>query len=129
MKAFVVCELRQKKEHQIDPWLFPSKFLIADLWALLQTKEEAEKYLKDWAAYQEEEMGGISRYNYDKKEYVPIWCGEPIHKRLKEADDHHRDWEIETFENYPEYMVGYTLMEITDRFGSVTSCSERVGEK
>ena len=118
MQVYVVCELRKKKPHQIDSYYFPSKFLLADIWKIVPTKDEAEKMLKDWADYQEEEMGGIERYDEDQKKYVPIWCGEPIHKRLKERDDRGREFEIETFENYPEYLCGYTAMEITDAFGS-----------
>jgi hypothetical protein len=124
VKIYVVCELRLKKPHQIDLYYFPSKFLLADLWKLVFTKEEADKYIKDWADYQEEEMGSISRYDHDQHKYVPIWVGEPVHKHLSEHDDHGRDWEIETFENYPEYMVGYTIFETSIKC-QLPSCEER----
>jgi hypothetical protein len=119
VKLYVVCELRLKTERQIDPYYFPSKFLLADLWKIVPTEDEAKKMLKDWADYQEEEMGSILRYDSDKHDYVSIWVGEPVHKHLTERDDHGRDWEIETFENYPEYMTGYTILDITDRYGNV----------
>lgn len=118
MQVFVVCELRLKKQHQIDSYYFPSKFLIADFWSIVPTKEEAEKLLKDWHEYQEEEMGGIERYDPEQHKYVPIWIGEPIKKRMKEKDDRGREWEIATFENYPEYLVGYLAQDIVDRFGN-----------
>jgi hypothetical protein len=119
MKIYVVCELRLKKPNQIDRYYFPSNFMLSDLWKIVATEDEAKKYLKDWADYEEENMGNVSRYDHDKHEYVPIWVGEPIHKHITENDDHGRTWEIETFENYPESLAGYTLMEITDRFGKI----------
>lgn len=111
MEVFVVCELRLKKE-EIDSYYWPSKFKICDLWKVVTSKEEAEKMLDDWAKYQEEEMGGIERYNSDLGKYVPIWVGEPVKKRMQGVDDQARDWEIATFENYPEYLTGYTKMSI-----------------
>lgn len=78
--------------------------------ANVATKEDAEKFLKNWRETFEEQVYGMTTIKDGKSE--KIYIGEPIPKRTIIHDDHSHTFECQTFENYPEEKAAYLEIEV-----------------
>lgn len=83
--------------------------------AVLSTKEAAEKQLKGYIDYMNDNIGSYLHWSEKLEKWVPTYSerkGDPKPLRIK-AKSEWGDYQVQAFENYPQFKVGYLEIEIS----------------